>query len=200
MSLLTISIILPTVTGREDHLARCLDAYERTCKGVTHEVIVLRDLETCGLGWIAGAKRAKGKYLHFTADDLVPHDGWWIAAAKSVRDGNYPAPILNQGSKGVSCGQHWNVLPFDGQEVDVSGVPFMSRAQHDLIGPSLAIHYYTDNYFSHRARQHSIPTVACHGYRLDHNWAQVKRGAGMTENDRMSHDRAVYEQTIGCSA
>ena len=54
-----ISVIVPTVVGREDHYARCVAAYERTA-GDRIEIITIRDRPTCGLAWNEGAAQAKG--------------------------------------------------------------------------------------------------------------------------------------------
>ncbi len=70
-----ISVVIPTVTGREDFFERCVYAYEHNTANPI-ELIIYKDLPTCGRGWIKGAEDATGDYVHFTADDLEPALGW----------------------------------------------------------------------------------------------------------------------------
>src|SRR4051794_37075851 len=102
----TITVVIPTVTGREDDLARCIDAYlTRSVHDVT--VVTFKDLPTCAEGWNAGADVAAGDYLHFSADDLEPANGWDVAAIAAVDAGFLPAPrIVNQHGRLDSCGLH----------------------------------------------------------------------------------------------
>jgi hypothetical protein len=73
-----ISVVIPTIAGREHWLGNCIHAYER-CSGDI-EIITVTDRETCGEAWAEGGKRAQGDFIHFTADDIEPHDGWDEAA------------------------------------------------------------------------------------------------------------------------
>lgn len=68
-----ISVVIPTVAGREHSLERCLAAYRATADV---ELIVLADRQTCGVAWQEGIEQATGDYLHLSADDLEPHPGW----------------------------------------------------------------------------------------------------------------------------
>jgi hypothetical protein len=186
-----ISIVIPTVTGREEHLARCISAYEQRTRA-SFELIVLTDRATCGVAWQEGADQANGDFLHFTADDLEPHDSWDTQAIVAVGIGSLPAPLIDQGAAGRSCGEHWRTIPAAWTEVRVTGVPFCNRRQWKKIGPMLPIHYFTDNWFSDRGRLAGYPTVACPDYRLTHHWAQPGRGAGTTQDQRMADDKAAY--------
>lgn len=186
-----ISVIIPTVAGREEHLIRCIDAYNATLAEYDYELIVIKDQDTCGLAWNMGAEKASGDYLHMTADDLEPKPGWPFRALEVVDGGALPAPrILGADGKLESCG--------DGQEnpegslTDFTRIPLMSRAQWELIGPSLDCHYYTDNWISWMGRVHGIPTVVVRSYLFQHHWATVRRGAGTTESIRMNLDRDLF--------
>jgi len=182
-----ISVIVPTIAGREDHYARCVAAYQRTV-GDDLDLITVRDAPACGAAWNEGAAQAKGEYLHFSADDLEPHDGWLTRALEVVDRGWLPAPRIVDPS-GVSDGHNEQ----DWAPVDVSVIPFMSRAQWERIGPSLECHYFTDNYLSWRGARAGYQTVVRRGYAFTHHWAQVGRGAGMTQDQRMTVDRAAFE-------
>jgi hypothetical protein len=186
-----ITVVIPTVSGRETDLARCLDAYLTRS---THDVELLTYLNfmTCAEGWNIGASVADGDYLHFSADDLEPHEGWDVAAIEAVEAGFLPAPrIVNPAGKLDYCGVH-GVEMEDWARVQMSVIPFMPLSLWQQIGPVPPIHYYSDNYVSHRAALAGWPTVVRRGYEFTHHWAQPGRGAGMTYEQRMAHDREVF--------
>jgi hypothetical protein len=186
-----ITVVIPTVTGREADLARCLDAYhERSVHDI--EVVTFLDLPTCAEGWNAGAAQADGDYLHFSADDLEPHEGWDAAAIGAVELGVLPAPrIVNPAGKLDYCGEHGTELP-DWAPVQMSVIPFMPMSLWAQIGPVPPIHYFSDNYVSWRAAKAGWPTVVRRGFEFTHHWAQPRRGAGMTYEQRMAHDKAAF--------
>jgi hypothetical protein len=187
----TITVVVPTVTGREADLARCLDAYrERSVHNI--EVVTFLNLPTCAEGWNAGAASAVGDYLHFTADDLEPHEGWDAAAIGAVELGVLPAPrIVNPAGKLDYCGVHGVELE-DWAQVQMSVIPFMPLGLWEQIGPVPPIHYYSDNYVSWRAARAGWPTAVRRGFAFTHHWAKPGRGAGMSYEDRLAHDRAVF--------
>jgi hypothetical protein len=186
-----ISVIVPTVQGREDFLARCELAY--AAHTTDYELIVVTDEATCGLAWNIGAAQAAGDYIHFSADDLEPHDGWWQAAKAVADDGFLPAPrILNTDGSLQSCGD-WEREQETGTWTPFSRIPFLTRGQWERFGPSLPIHYYTDNWFSARGRGQGTETVVHRGYLFTHHLAAHKRGAGMSWQDRMAADHRLFE-------
>lgn len=186
-----ITVVVPTIAGREDHYKRCVDAY--AARSVYRlQLVTVRDLPTCGEAWNVGAEQAEGDFLHFSADDLEPHEGWDVAAVEAVGNGHLPAPrILNPGRSVDYCGEHGLDLP-DGTVVGMSVIPFMSRAMWDAIGPVLPIHYYSDNWISYRAGLAGFKTVVYRRFEFTHHWAQPGRGAGMSYSQRMAFDRARY--------
>lgn len=177
-----IAVVIPTVTGRADHLARCVTEYAK----YDVEILVLPNRSCCGDAWNQGAAMVDTKYVHFTADDLEPLPGW-LEAAKEVADqGQIPAPL---------------VLRPDGSSESAGGlvalVPFLPRELWCHIGPVPAgLHYYTDNWITDRGRDLGFPTVPCEDYAFVHHWAQPGRGAGMSEPDRLAHDHAVYVKEL----
>lgn len=186
-----ITVVIPTVSGRETDLARCLDAYRSRS---THdiEIATFLDFATCAEGWNAGAKFAKGGYLHFSADDLEPHEGWDVAAVEACEAGVLPAPrIVNPSGALDYCGVH-GVEMEDWARVQMSVVPFMPLDLWAQIGPVPPIHYYSDNYVSWRAARAGWPTVVRRGFAFTHHWAQPGRGAGMSYEQRMAHDEALF--------
>ena len=194
-----ITVVIPTVRGREDHYERCVEAYRTRSAGHAIHLVTVRDMDTCGLAWNAGAAQAAEQppdYLHFTADDLEPHWGWDVAAIEAVKANKLPAPrIVNPAGHLDYCGEHQTELP-DWQRVQMSVIPFMSWAQWQKIGPALDCHYFTDNHLSWRGLRAGYETVVRRGYEFTHHWAQARRGAGMTVEQRMAHDRDVFNAAM----
>ena len=192
-----ISVVVPTIQGREDHYARCVAAYQRTVPADQLQLITMRDFPTCGEAWNAGAKQATGDYLHFSADDLEPHHGWLQPAIEAVRRGYLPAPrITNPDGALDYCGYHGVELP-DKAIVQMSVIPFMTAEQWAQIGPGLPIHYFSDNYLSWRGARAGYQTVVRRAFAFMHHWAQPGRGAGMTYEQRMAHDRDLFMAAVG---
>jgi hypothetical protein len=201
-----ISVVIPTIKGREHHLERCLAAY-RDRSELALEVLIMRDLETCGRAWNLGAMVAEGEYLHLTADDLEPHIGWDHAAVEACERGQIPAPEIHSergalapddpGLPIESSGGYWDRRLADWEiTMNTCVVPFCrTRDWEGNIGPVLEAHYYTDNYFTDQCRRSGLEVVVRRAYAFTHHWAKEGRGAGMTEAQRMEVDRAIYEAT-----
>lgn len=179
-----ISVVCPTVAGREDHFQRCYTAYRETQVALRQQWIPIVDLPTCGLAWQRGASMADGEYLHFTADDLVPHAGWAEAAMEAADAGIIPMPTI--------YGPDGDLEPLGPATEGCTRIPFCTYKQWLKIGPMIPLHYYTDNWFSFRAREAGLQLAEVPGYAFTHNWAQAARGAGMSQQERMVHDREKY--------
>jgi glycosyltransferase involved in cell wall biosynthesis len=184
-----ISVIIPTIQGREFHLKRCLAAYALSSE--PFEVLIVQDKPTCGEAWQAGAEKATGDYLHFSADDLEPHDGWWEPAIACAESGKLPCPrILSPDGSLESCGQ-WGQEMDEGVETNIARIPFLSREmwEHgDWIFPA---QYYGDNWFWHRGQQLDIPTVICRDYLFTHYYASEGR------LETYDQDLATYQAAGG---
>jgi hypothetical protein len=189
-----ISILIPTVPGREDHYGRCVAAYQdRTA--AEFEIITETDHATVGLAWQAGAQRAAGDYIHFTCDDLEPLDGWDLAAVTASDAGSVPAPKVTDARTGeLQSWPGWGREYEDGTDAGFSAIPFLSRAMWEAVRPLLLSHYYSDDFISYRARKQGWPSLMCNGYAFRHHWAQHRRGAGMTQDERQAYDRGLYDQ------
>ena len=156
MGLPLISVIIPTVTGREDHYERCLAAYHERTSPVRLEIITEHDHATVGLAWQAGAERATGDYLHFTCDDLEPLDGWDVAAVKAADAGIVPAPRVTHALTGeLQSWPAWGREHEDGTDAGFSAIPFLSRAMWEVVRP-----LFTGHYLLHR-RLHLLPGAGC---------------------------------------
>jgi len=177
-----ISVICPTIDGREEHFERCEKAYAENT-ATAYEFIVIRNEPTCGIAWQKGAEQAKGDYIHFTADDLEPWTNWDKEAREMADDGWLPAPII------------WNA---PNQQIEAIGptlydgfftrIPFCTAAQWDDIGPMIPLHYYTDNWFSARGKEAGYESIEVEGYRFSHWWAMSGRLM-----DNMQKDFELYK-------
>ena len=186
-----ISIVIPTISGREHWLARCTDAYVRTLGPFPYELIVLRDRASCGIAWNEGIEQAKGNYIHLTADDIEPCDGWVTPAVMAVKRGELPAArILNTDGTLQSCGTDHLEHP-EGEEAFVARIPFATREQLDAIGPMMDEQYMGDYWFSHRGRQVGYRSVVRRDYCFFHHYAQEGR------IDTLAADVAAYKKRGG---
>lgn len=188
-----VDIIVPTVTGREETLDRCLLSYEQFTNpaDVRYTFIVIRDEDTCGIAWRKGLELSKAPYVHLSCDDLeVRSDSWAEACIESVDEGFLPCPIVYRPDDTLeSCGGDMNrggnligeVLE-DKTQVDFTTVPFMSREQADAIG-MIDAHYKSDVYVSHRGRQLGYETQVRTAYAFTHHHSEVKRRGYCSDDD-----------------
>lgn len=164
-----LTIVVPTVDGREQWLERCLASYFATTPDDT-QILVYRNRATCGIAWNEGIAEAIGAYVHLTADDIEAHPGWWKPAISATDLGWLPAPrILNGDGSLQSCGDA-DEQP-DGTECEIARIPFASRAQLACIGPMAEWQYYGDNWFSHRGRACGYPSIVVRDYLFTHHLA-----------------------------
>jgi hypothetical protein len=189
----TISVVIPTIPGREAHLERCVNAYtERSHAEI--ELIVIPGRPTCGIAWNDGAAKAGGEYLHLTADDLEPLEGWDDAALETLRACKIPAPLILTPKGGIeSAGGWWDRVPVDwAPTTNTCVVPFCRRRDWEAnIGPSLECHYYTDDWFTDQCRRAGCEVVVRLPYRFMHHWASEGRG---DEPAKLERDRLIYEE------
>lgn len=188
-----IDVILPTVTGREDSLERCLSSYEASTPPGVLNFIVIRDRDTCGQAWLDGMELSTAPYVHLTADDLeVTSPTWAEVCIETVDAGELPCPIIRRPNGSIeSCGGDMNApacliseMQPDRSRVDFTVLPFLSRKQAERIGMHSG-HYMTDVYASHKGRQLGYETVVRHGYELIHHRSDVKRREPDAEDQRL---------------
>lgn len=177
-----VSVIIPTVTGREASLQRTIDGYRATATAQL-ELLVVRDRPSCGHAWNEAAAAASGEYLHVTADDLVPHPGWLDAALVCLEDGAVPSPWLDLPWGGTDG----EVGP-DGGDARMTPLPFLRT--HDWPGlPDIG--YWSDYAVSDRLLKDGHRIRWCHGYRFTHH--RVQDAARRRHEARFMADRAAYE-------
>lgn len=170
-----LSVIIPTIKGREASLKRCFGSYKATLKdsGVPHEFVIVHDMKNWPAACNSGAKIAKGDMLHFTADDLEALPGWHKEALWTVVLGELPAPrVMNHSADGVfdNAGDG----P-DGALTQFTRIPLMTREQYDAIGPWPEIDYCSDVWLSERGRRLGYPTRMVYSYAFVHHWEQHGR-------------------------
>jgi hypothetical protein len=187
-----ISIVIPTIAGREHWLQQCLDTYKGTCFGhVRTEYIVIKDRPACGIAWNEGIARAKGEHIHLTADDIEPLPGWWKPAIESVKRDELPAArILNSDGSLQSCGTDHHEHE-TGEEAFVARIPFATREQFARIGPMMNEHYMGDYWFSFRGREVGLKTVVQRDYAFIHYFAREGR------IDTLAADVKTYKRRGG---
>ena len=172
-----ISVVVPTITGREDSLARCLASYSDTLVGTDREIIVVKDKPTWPTACNEGYRQATGDVIHWTADDLEALPGWWEPALKHLeaqdelpapRVYNFLAPPEGEWANSED-GSHGAVPEF-------TRIPIMRRDQAERIGlwPEHLI-YYADLWVSEKARTVGIETRMVHGYDFIHHWSGIGR-------------------------
>lgn len=189
-----IAVVIPTVKGREDHLDRCIRAYREHTDDL--RIYIEYDHPSCGSAWQAGAKRAAGHdYLHLTADDLEPHEGWASPAIEAVDAGFIPAPLVFEpdGSLQSAGINGWDVHlgPYDDwMTVESTTVPFMSAEQWERIG-MIDLHYATDLWISWKGRREGWDTVIRTGMAFTHYNAMEGRG---DQHGRTLADRAEFQR------
>ncbi len=197
-----ITVPLPTVTGREDFLERTIASYEATVPNL--ELLIYKDLPTCGAAWLRGIREGSGDLFQMGADDIEMHPGWWQAAKRAIDLNLLPAArVLNTDGSLQSCGPWEREMP-DGALLrgeDFTRSPMFSRAQWEQLAPFIEgflgrAHYYTDNVFTWAGRKVGMETVVVRGYEYTHHLADVKRGAGMSWDQRMEADHRLFVQHI----
>lgn len=188
-----LSIIIPTITGREKSLARCWNAYKRTYDDTVFpvEYVVVKDRANWPAACNEGFRRSSGKFLHFTSDDLEPLDDWWHEALTHLFDHDeLPAPKVYNHTPDEA---NWDnrVDGPDRGTPHFTRIPLMTRSQYERIGPWPEIDYGADVWLSERGRTLGIETRMFHSYAFVHHWEQHGR---IDTPDRLAEsDRRLNE-------
>lgn len=172
-----VSIIIPTVTGREQDYNRLYDALDFPRDMRIHEVIIVKDRDTCGEAWQLGVNNAMGEYVVCLADDLCPIGTKWIDRAIEAWDiGWCPVPkIWTMPSGEIESAGVWRQHFPHGTEVPTTTIPFCKTDfwQGKYVMPNM--HYATDNLFADWCKSEGrIPRVV-EGFNFTHWWSPVKR-------------------------
>ena len=191
-----LSIVLPSISGREDTLAIVEAAY-RASTPVVVEFVKPLDWASVGEAWNAGAAVARGDVLLFAIDDAVPHAGWYEAATRVVNDGDVPSPtlFLNDGSlEGAGTMGLGGFLPFgvDGQVCRSAGIILVTRETFARVGAFLPIHYYADDDWTWRFAGEGR-VRSCHAFAFTHLHHAVGRREMMA---RAALDRLAFLRNV----
>lgn len=182
-------IVIPTITARQEYLAECLKAYIETLGPIgepyEYGFCVVLDKPTCGEGWNAGARQARKfgyKYVHMTADDLIPHPGWLDVAVETVEhEGNFlPGALVFDPD--YSLPSHGNQVLPEWYPTGGASVPFL-KTEDWIDIPD--IHYWSDNAFDHAQREKNGKTFVTRSrYAFTHHTAQAgRKGLDTAERD-----------------
>ena len=169
-----ISVIMPTITGREESRERMAQAYRDRSDGYLIEVISPKDYPNWPASCNVGQKRAHGSIFAFGSDDLEPLAGWADAMVECLERGELPAPqVWNWHLKGLPAD-----LAVDGPPGSIPAftrVVALTRDMAKAIGPWPEIDYYADNWVSDKARTLGWETRVTAGYNFIHHWHQHGR-------------------------
>lgn len=170
-----LSVVMPTITGREQELARSIEAYERLTP-LPIEWVIEHDHPTCAAAWDAGVPKTTGEILHMGADDIEPAtDEWFPAALKVIEQGNVPLGWVME--HGVTFGR------------DFARVVICRREWWRDINPEL--HYWSDNQFDDLMRESGHQPVVAEGFDFLHRKSLIGRP---DEAGWMERDRRIYER------
>jgi hypothetical protein len=159
-----ISIVIPTISGRERSFERCVSQYAATTDDC--EIIGIKNEKACGIAWGLGAEKATGDYIHLTADDLIPHEGWAEAAMEVADRGALPAASVLNPDELLNCPVY---LEPRYRNVPNVLVPFFSRKQWELGRWIVPIHYGSDDWITYMARRRGIEVELSERYRFSHS-------------------------------
>jgi GT2 family glycosyltransferase len=169
---MALSVVIPTMTGREADLERAVTAYQLTTN-IPWELVLVKDAPSWSKGCNEGFRRARYDIIHFSADDLEAQPGWHDDALALLERDELPAPrVLNFSADGEM--DNW-ADGFDGQETHFTRIPLMTRSQYERIGVWPEIDYASDIWVSEKARFLGIKTRMVYSYCFVHHWSQVKR-------------------------
>lgn len=198
-----VSVIIPTVDGREDDLGRCLAGLAN--QPFDQEIIILRNRATCGEAWAEAVAGCHGNYIWFCADDIVAEAGFLAAMIEACDKGFCPTSCVYEGDmllqsagiEGMDCYRP-EVLT-DWMEVSHTTTPFMNREQWAYYTPDdwamlAELHYCSDMLHSFLMAEHGVQTVVRTPAKLMHYNALPGRGAGTGQHERTAIDRAAYER------
>ena len=170
-----LSIVMPTLPGREVELERSMGAYTRLTP-VEIEWIIERGHPNCGAAWNVGVPKATGEILHMGADDIEPEtDAWFPAAMHALDRGFIPLGWVREDGPAGTFGR------------DFARVVICRR---DWWQPVVETLYYSDNHFDDLMRGAGHPPVPVAGFDFYHRRSMIGRD---DSPGRVDHDRELYQ-------
>jgi hypothetical protein len=170
-----ISVLMPTITGREEMRGQMVAAFDARSPGFDVEVVSPLDFPNWPSGCNEAQRLATGDYFLFTADDLEPLDGWADAMVACLDEGFVPAPqVWNWARSGRPVDEHVDGPP--GAIAAFSRIPALTREMAEAIGPwPESLTYYGDNWASDAARLRGWESRVTEGFCFVHHWHQHGR-------------------------
>jgi hypothetical protein len=200
-----VTIIIPTVAGREAKLERTVSAYLATTPpDVICHVQIMRGYSTCGMAWqlasdmawADGRDQLDGRYLHYSADDLVPHDGWYLAAVRACKEGKAPCPVVERPDATIESAGAWEVVLPDGEPAGSTVIPFFPLALWPRVDPIPEIHYHSDDYVSAKLTRAGQNIRVTYGYRFTHYLDPHDPGRNVVRGDEIAAKREALGEML----
>lgn len=183
-----VSILIPTVGGRDELLAQVAAAFRETVPGC--EV-----MRVGGHSWGAGLNHlalfAKGSYWLTACDDILPEPGWFEPARAMVDQGLTPATrYFNLEGQPLRPGT--DDAPH-GAPIDWCRSFLLTPAIFEEVGEFMDATWWADIDYSERLSASGRPVTACDGFRFTH--LDGPRGWLTKAEEKRQHD--LYEATHG---
>ena len=199
-----VSVIIPTIDGREPLEELTLASLRATTSPAEVQVVIVRNQPCIGTAWNAGARAADGEFLMLAADDVLFAPGTIDAGIEAADGGVYPAPfIINHDGTPFatgSMGGGWILTDCaDRAPVCSSQFPFLSADAWSAIGPALDLHYFADDYLAARARAAGLRVEFREDYSLIHNEGTLGREEMVRRSmtDRLEFEEAMRSHEWG---
>lgn len=180
-----LSVIIPTITGREHWLARALASIRETVVG--YEILIYTNEPSCGVGWNKGIEEARGDYILLFADDLEAHEGWYAAGVAALEQGIIPCPrILNPDGSLQSCGTYAEEAE-NGTPSVVARVPLLTHEMAEALYPIFDKHYMGDHWITWKGEQLGWPTQVVREMVFTHHFAMEGRIDSLSADVKAYH-------------
>jgi hypothetical protein len=217
-----VLICAPTLSGREGYLRNMMNGYRERSHGATIVFSTPKDLPSCGEGWNVAAdvglqSHPDVEFIHFSNDDVVPAQAWLPPLVQAAREAFLPCcriepvgwhlgfnpdpdqPVMAPAMPPAQTEHSYyyadlpeNQPQVDWDACDHGALPFMSVEMWHLLRPFIPIHFGTDKWIFHRARQllPAGPIGVARKWSVMFNYAApIGRARGLwTENDFIDFD------------
>lgn len=191
----TLTLLVPTVEGRERSLERTMLSYAENSPGVFTQRIV-KGYPSIGAAWADTLPTTHTDLAHLTTDDVTAESKWRREIIKEWDDHRglaVPLVMRMPGMELESHGRH-GAMYIHRTQVFWCGVPVVPKCCYQAISTALLtaapmgdIHYYSDNLTSDVLRMHGHQQIALPSYRLGHWWAD-----GGARSERWATDETNY--------
>ena len=169
-----LSIVMPTIPGRDTELARSMGAYQRLTPNIEIEWVVERGHPNCGAAWNAGVTKCTGDIIHMGADDIEPEtNAWFPAAMQAINQGNIPLGLVRE-----------DVVGTFGR--DFARVVICKREWWQNVPD---IHYWSDNAFTDLMQAAGHEPTVVEGFDFYHRRSMIGRDESTA---RLHRDYHVY--------